>query len=286
MTLKRPAPSLVPPPKKRLVTCRSMASKIFLLSPYAYDIHEADRQTEKYHRLSLIINNLGEIQNEVTEHMRAVLVDWLIEVVEEFQLRHHVLFFAVDYLDRVLSVLKVPRASLQLVGITCLFIATKFDGGNDQNLENFVSVTDGLYTRDQALAAEQLVLGTLGFRMMTSTIASFLPMYLIVVGVEKGNGRFYAKYLSETVLSDYGINRKYLPSQIAASIVLLTKRTFDLKTTFEVKALEDFSQYTEASLEACVQDIQKQLLNSEFLAARNRYNQVKYGYISTQHSSS
>jgi len=190
----------------------------------------------------------------------------------------------VDYLDRVLSVLKVPRASLQLVGITCLFIATKFDGGN-QKLEDFVSVTDGLYTREEALAAEQLVLCTLGFRMMTSTIASFLPMYLIAMGVEKGNGRFYAKYLSETVLSDYGINQKYLPSQIAASIVLLTKRTFDLKT-FGVKALEEFSQYTEASLESCVQDIQKQLLNSEFLAARNRYNQVKYGYISTQHSSS
>jgi len=254
-----------------------------LLRTYARDIHDTDRQTEKLHSLSKL-PSLSETQNEVNEHMRGVLVDWLIEVVEEFHLSHHVLLLGVDYLDRVLSVLKVPRESLQLIGITCLFIASKFDGEEGANLDDFVSVTDGLYTRDQARGAETLVLSTLGFRLVTSTIATFLPSYLIVAGLEKNEAKHYSKFLAEMLLPIYSILRKHVPSKLAASIVLITNRLFGSQRPLSTE-FEDYTQYTEESLKECIQDIQKSLQNSEFLSAYQRYSQMKYDCVSAKHGS-
>ncbi|GLE03368.1 hypothetical protein PINS_up012258 [Pythium insidiosum] len=54
--------------------------------------------------------------------MRAILVDWLIEVHHSFKLQEETLFLAVNYLDRFLSAERVPRKTLQLVGIGALFV--------------------------------------------------------------------------------------------------------------------------------------------------------------------
>ena len=56
--------------------------------------------------------------------MRVVLIDWLIEVAEEYHLQDQTLFLAVSYLEHCLAKpVSVHRDTLQLLGITCLFIA-------------------------------------------------------------------------------------------------------------------------------------------------------------------
>lgn len=62
-------------------------------------------------------------QKEVTPTMRTILIDWLIEVTDEFAFHMETFFLCVNYLDRYLSVQQVPKSKLQLVGIVCLFIA-------------------------------------------------------------------------------------------------------------------------------------------------------------------
>lgn len=58
--------------------------------------------------------------------MRAILLDWLIEVCEVYKLHRETYYLAMDYIDRFLSIhLNVPKNQLQLIGITCLFIASK-----------------------------------------------------------------------------------------------------------------------------------------------------------------
>ena len=66
-------------------------------------------------------------QPEVTRHMRAVLVDWMVEVQENFELNHETLYLAVKLVDHYLMVKTVPRDILQLLGASGLFIACKFD---------------------------------------------------------------------------------------------------------------------------------------------------------------
>ena len=65
-----------------------------------------------------------ELQTEITPVMRAILIDWLIEVAEEYQLTQQTLFLAVSYVDRVLGRTPVPRHYLQLIGVCCLLIAS------------------------------------------------------------------------------------------------------------------------------------------------------------------
>ncbi len=62
-------------------------------------------------------------QPDITFSMRSILVDWLVEVGEEYKLKNATLHLAVNYIDRFLSFMSVQRGKLQLVGTACMFIA-------------------------------------------------------------------------------------------------------------------------------------------------------------------
>lgn len=68
-----------------------------------------------------------DTQPTLTTNMRAILVDWLVEVQENFELNHETLYLAVKLVDTYLSIKQVPKENLQLVGAASLFIACKFD---------------------------------------------------------------------------------------------------------------------------------------------------------------
>lgn len=63
-------------------------------------------------------------QPDLTHTMRTILVDWLVEVGEEYRLHNETLFLAVSYVDRFLSYMSVVRGKLQLVGTAAMFIAS------------------------------------------------------------------------------------------------------------------------------------------------------------------
>lgn len=60
----------------------------------------------------------------------AVLVDWLVEVQESFELNHETLYLAVKLIDHFLMRQKIPKSKFQLIGATAVFIASKFDVRN------------------------------------------------------------------------------------------------------------------------------------------------------------
>ncbi|MGH0117042.1 UNVERIFIED_CONTAM: hypothetical protein FKN15_028154 [Acipenser sinensis] len=63
-------------------------------------------------------------QPDITNSMRLILVDWLVEVGEEYKLRSETLYLAVNYLDRFLSCMAVLRGKLQLVGTAAVLLAS------------------------------------------------------------------------------------------------------------------------------------------------------------------
>lgn len=64
-------------------------------------------------------------QHEVTASMRKILVDWLVDVAEEYYLSSETLFLSVNYIDRFLSKCNyVSKGQLQLLGVGCMFIAS------------------------------------------------------------------------------------------------------------------------------------------------------------------
>jgi hypothetical protein len=66
-------------------------------------------------------------QTTLTVTMRAILVDWLVEVHMKFRLVPETLYLCINILDRYLSIVDVERSKLQLVGVTALFIACKYE---------------------------------------------------------------------------------------------------------------------------------------------------------------
>lgn len=114
--------------------------------------------------------------------MRAILLDWLIEVCDVYKLHRESYYLAVDYLDRFLSVKnensKTPKTRLQLIGITCLFVAAKVEEIYPPKIGEFAYVTDGACEVEDIIQQEQILLGTLGWKTTPVTIIGWLSIYM------------------------------------------------------------------------------------------------------------
>lgn len=96
--------------------------------------------------------------------MRAVLLNWLIDVHLKYKLQPETLFIATQILDAYLSKRVVSRNELQLVGITTLWIAAKYEETYQiPKLSNLVFICDSAYNREQILAMEGNIIQTLNF---------------------------------------------------------------------------------------------------------------------------
>ena len=88
-------------------------------------------------------------QPDITNGMRAILVDWLVEVVEEFKLEPQTFYLSMSIVDRFLSCMSVLRSKLQLVGTAGVYIAAKFEEIYPPEIGDFVYITDDTYTKSQ-----------------------------------------------------------------------------------------------------------------------------------------
>ncbi|KAJ9122301.1 hypothetical protein QFC22_001722 [Naganishia vaughanmartiniae] len=153
--------------------------------------------------------------------MRGILTDWLIEVHNKFRLLPETLFLAVNIADRFLSARVVSLSKLQLVGLTCLFIAAKYEEVICPSVANFLYMADGGYTDDEILAAEKYVLTTLSFDLSYPNPMHFLRRVSKAEGYDI-QSRTVAKYLMEISLVD----ERFLniePSRLAASATWMAR---------------------------------------------------------------
>ncbi|XP_029038801.2 G1/S-specific cyclin-E1-like [Osmia bicornis bicornis] len=111
--------------------------------------------------------------------MRAILLDWLIEVCEVYKLHRETYYLAMDYIDRYLSIHQnVPKNQLQLIGITCLFIAAKVEEIYPPKIAEFAYVTDGACTEEEILGKELVILKGLGWNLSPVTAPGWLNIYM------------------------------------------------------------------------------------------------------------
>ncbi|KAJ5952698.1 uncharacterized protein N7479_011111 [Penicillium vulpinum] len=113
-------------------------------------------------------------QNELQWSMRSVLMDWLVQVHQRFNLLPETLFLTVNYIDRFLSYKDVSMGKLQLVGATAIFIAAKFEEITAPSVQEIVYMVDGGYSVDEILKAERFMLTILQFELGWPGPMSFL----------------------------------------------------------------------------------------------------------------
>lgn len=88
------------------------------------DVHEHCLKTELDHKAD---SNYMKTQSDINEKMRGILVDWLIEVHLKFKLLPETLCLTISTIDRYLSCTDMHRSKLQLVGVTSMLIACKYE---------------------------------------------------------------------------------------------------------------------------------------------------------------
>ncbi|XP_033830051.1 cyclin-A2 [Periophthalmus magnuspinnatus] len=244
---------------------------------YAAEIHTYLREMEVKTRPKA---GYMKKQPDITNSMRSILVDWLVEVGEEYKLQNETLYLAVNYIDRFLSSMSVLRGKLQLVGTAAMLLASKFEEIYPPEVAEFVYITDDTYTRKQVLRMEHLVLKVLSFDLAAPTINQFLTQYILNQSVSK-QVESLAMYLSELSLIDSEPCLKYLPSQTAAAAYILANHTVTGGSW--PKSLTDMSGYSLEDLMPCVEDLHKIYLNAPQHAQqsiREKYKTQKYHEVS------
>ncbi|XP_012303856.1 G1/S-specific cyclin-E1 [Aotus nancymaae] len=113
--------------------------------------------------------------------MRAILLDWLMEVCEVYKLHRETFYLAQDFFDRYMATQEnVVKTLLQLIGISSLFIAAKLEEIYPPKLHQFAYVTDGACSGDEILTMELMIMKALKWRLSPLTIVSWLNVYMQV----------------------------------------------------------------------------------------------------------
>jgi len=185
-------------------------------------------------------------QKEITEAMRAILVDWLVEVQESFELNHETLYTAVKITDLYLSKKQVRKEELQLVGATACLIACKVDERIPPLVDDFLYVCDDAYNREELMSQERKMLKVVGFDLGYSLSYRYVRRYGRVCRVTMPVLTL-ARYILETSLMEYGLNINTSESKLAASCLVLA---FKMKGITGFKStLEYFSGHKLSELE-------------------------------------
>jgi len=123
--------------------------------------------------------DVWSIQKEVRPDNRAVLIDWIYEVADNYELQRETTMIAVSYLDRILALTSVAIERLQLLGATCLFIAIKFQEITPMSITDMASLCDTIdITPEAILEMEMLVTSKLEWNLSPSTSFTWLRMFL------------------------------------------------------------------------------------------------------------
>jgi len=189
-----------------------------MVAEYVHEIFDYMKQLE----ISTMPNpNYMNSQGELEWKMRGILVDWLLEVHTRFRLLPETLFLAVNIIDRFLSTKVVQLDRLQLVGVTAMFIASKYEEVLSPHVQNFVHVADEGFSEAEILSAERFVLASLDYDLSYPNPMNFLRR------ISKADNydiqtRTLGKYLLEIGCLDHRF-LKYQPSLVAAAAMYLAR---------------------------------------------------------------
>ncbi|KAE8658853.1 putative cyclin-A3-1 [Hibiscus syriacus] len=254
---------------------------------YVSDIYEYLRQMEVDPKRRPLPNYIEKVQKDVTTNMRGVLVDWLVEVADEYKLVSDTLYITVSYIDRYLSLNAINRQRLQLLGVSSMLIASKYEEIHPPNVEDFCYITYNTYKKDEVVKMEADILKALKFELGNPTVKTFLRRFARVAqGDYKASSlqlEFLGCYLAELSLLDYGCV-KFLPSMIAASVMFLASFIIQPKRHPWSPVMQEYSGYKASDLKECVpiiHDLYSSKRGGALQAVREKYKQHKFKCVST-----
>eukprot|EP00903_Cladosiphon_okamuranus_P019415 g17851.t1 len=220
-----------------------------------------------------------EAQPNVNERMRSILIDWLVEVHLKFKLVPDTLYLTVYLIDKYLEVEKVTRQNLQLVGVTAMLLASKYEEIYPPQIRDLVFITDRAYNRDQILEMESTMANALEFRLTVPTIYCFLLRYLKAAHADKKIVQLSC-YVAERMLQEVTM-LDYLPSVVACCAIYVARK--NMGRTCWSPTLEKYTKYQVEQLMPCLTEISR-VLNQEggdLEAVKKKFSSSKFGSVAS-----
>jgi hypothetical protein len=220
-----------------------------------------------------------ERQTDINAKMRALLVDWLVQVHVKFELLPQTLYLTVNVLDRFLERKVVPRRKLQLVGCAAMLVASKYEEIYAPECADFVSMSDKAFTADELLKMESTLLNELGFHLTTPSPYTFLRRYMKVTS-SSAKTQHFATYLIERSLQEFEM-LEYRPSLLAAAALHIAQGLTDGRAWGST--LVRHSGYDERDLDLCVEHIRRAYSCNQknyLQAVTKKYASSKYMHVS------
>ena len=255
-----------------------------------YDLQFAEEYQEEIIPYLISLENEKRInpnymskQNDINEKMRMILIDWLIEVHLKFKLLPETLFLTINFIDRYLQNNQTPRDKLQLIAVSSLLIACKYEEIYPPEISSFVYITDNAYTKEEILNYEIKILGDLEYDITYPTSLRFLEILLIKLNLSKDN-IFINKmmYLIELCFSKlYFYNFTYFELVLSCCLFLYEKNLIMTQNVIKCFNLGDNYNKME-KIKKCIFEIKNlvEYMNENknvFKGVRQKYSLEKYG---------
>lgn len=219
-------------------------------------------------------------QSDINEKMRSILIDWMVEVHLKFKLLPETLYLTINLLDRYLEKSQTQRTQLQLVGVTAMMIAAKYEEIYAPEVKDYVWITDKAFSKPEILKKEYDVLMTLDFQVTAPSSFRFLERFSKVLGVDK-EGSFLAQYLLELSMLDLKMSQ-YRPSILAAAAIYASNKWRRIKLEWTAE-LDQLTGCTSDDIRPCLQDmlqVFKTLQASQSLkAVKRKFEGDKFGRV-------
>ncbi|XP_075632989.1 putative cyclin-A3-1 [Castanea sativa] len=261
-----------------------------MCGPYVSEIYDYLHNMEVDPKRRPMPDYIERVQKDVNSNMRGILVDWLVEVAEEYKLVSDTLYLTISYVDRYLSLNSLHRHKLQLLGVSAMLVASKYEEISPPHVEEFCYITDNTYTKEEVVKMEADILKSLSFEVGNPTIKTFLRRFNKVAQESYKTPNlqleFLGYYLAELSLLDYHCV-KFLPSMVAASVMFVARFMIRPKMHPWCSALQMYSGYKPADLKECVliiHDLYLSRRGGTFQAVRGKYKQHKFKCVATMPS--
>ena len=239
-----------------------------LVSEYVQDIYRHLWHLETQNK----IPNGFLAGQKVSPWMRATIIDWLIQLQVGFTLLPETLYLTVAIVDRYLaSESEIPCEQLQLLAVTAMFIASKYEEMQAPELSAFAYITDYAFTIKDIIQMELKVLNTLNGYISFPLPLQFLRRNSKVGEVGQASHTL-AKYLMELCLTEYSVSHVRPSLQAAAALCLSLKLLGGQKWTSN---LAYYSGYTETEIlpTMCLMaEVLRRSSSSKYQAARTKYS--------------
>lgn len=237
-----------------------------LSAEYAKDIFDYLKKREE----KFVIPNYMDKQSDLNREMRAILVDWMIEVQENFELNHETLYLAVKLVDHFLTETVCMRETLQLIGSSAMLISSKFEERCPPCVDDFMYICDDAYKREELIAMEMNILKTLNFDISIPIAYRFLRRYAKCARVSIETLTL-ARYICELTLQELD----FVPeraSHLAAACLLLAVSMKGLGGW--TPTLEYYTGYTAEELVGLVKRLNFLITypDDKLKAVRNKYS--------------